>query len=122
MKYDQKLQFLSVQGLNLTNFGDTVCEYTIDGDSVEMKKGLQGDAVTMGKYDTIDTFRTTQNVFSPIWGQIENWAKYHTELTLQYKDNNTGVSRASTTAYVRSYTPPKDGEDGEVVFVCEEVH
>ena len=44
MKYDQKLQFLSVQGLNLTNFGDTICEYTIDGDSVEMKKGLQGDA------------------------------------------------------------------------------
>lgn len=121
MKYDRKLQFLSVDGINLTNFGDTICEHTIDGDFVEMTKGLQGDTVTLANYGTIDRFRTSQNVYSPIWGQIETWAKFHTALTLQYKDNNTGESKSSTTAYVQTYTPPRDGADGEVTFVCEEV-
>lgn len=120
-KYDVKLQFLSVNGLNLTNFGDAVCEHTKDGNAVEVVKGIQGDAVTMARYDQIDRFRTTQNAFSPLWGQIDNWEKYHTALTIQYKDNNTGVSRSSVTAYVETVTHPVDGGQGEVTFVCEEV-
>lgn len=121
MKYDVKLQFLSVDGINLTNFGDAVCEYSKEGDAVEVIKGIQGDTVTMAKYDQIAVFRTTQNVYSPIWGQVESWEKYHTPLTLQYKDDNNGTSRSSTSAYIRSVTRPVDGGNGEIIFVCEDV-
>ena len=31
MKYDVKLQFASLNGINLTNFGDVFCEHTRDG-------------------------------------------------------------------------------------------
>lgn len=121
MKYDVKLQFMSINGLNVTNFGDATCEYTKDGDAIDVIKGIQGDAVSMAKYDQVERFRITQNVFSPLWGSLENWEKYHTPLTLQYKDENTGVTRSSTSAYVQSVTRPVDGGQGEVVFVCEEV-
>lgn len=121
MKYDVKLQFVSLNGINVTNFGDATCEYTKDGDAIDMIKGIQGDAVALAKYDQIDHFRITQNVFSPLWGQVENWEKYHTALTFQYKDNNTGVTRSSTTAYVQNVTRPTDGQQGEFTVVCEEV-
>lgn len=120
-KYDVKLQFASLNGINLTNFGDAVCEYTKDGDAVEIVKGIQGDSVTMAKYDQVDNFRITQDVFSPIWGQVENWEKYHTALTFQFKDENTGITRSSTTAYIKSITRPVDGAQGEINITCEEV-
>lgn len=122
MKYDVKLEFLSVNGINFTNHGDTVAEHTKDGNAVDMRKGIKGDAVTMVKYDRIDRIRTTLDPYAPFWGQIESWEKNNTQLSLQFKDNNTGVSRSSTTAYVETVTYPHDGQDGEVTFVCEEVH
>lgn len=121
MKYDVKLQFVSLNGINLTNFGDATLEYTKDNDAVEVVKGVQGDTVTLAKYDQIDNFRITQNVYSPIWSQVENWEKYHTALTLQYKDDNTGITRSSTSAYIKSITRPVDGGQGEINITCEEV-
>lgn len=122
MKFDRKLQFLSANGLNLTHFGDSIMEYSKDGDAVEVTKGIQGDAVTLPNYTQIDRIRTTLLSTCPLWGQIESWEKNHTAITLQYKDANTGVSRSSTTAYIQSITYPVDGGQGEVLFVCEEVH
>lgn len=121
MKYDVKLQFASLNGINLTNFGDVFCEHTRDGDAIEKVKGIQGDPVTLARYDQMDTFRITQNVFSPIKGQVDNWEKYHTPLTFQYKDNNTGVTKSSTSAYIQSHTEPVDGQQWEIIIYCEEV-
>jgi hypothetical protein len=121
MKYDVKLQFASLNGINLTNFGDVFCEHTRDGDAIEKVKGIQGDPVTLARYDQFDTFRITQNVFSPIKGQVDNWEKYHTPLTFQYKDNNTGVTKSSTSAYIQSHTESVDGQQWEVIIYCEEV-
>lgn len=121
MKYDPKLQFLSINGINATNFGDAFVEHSREGDAIERVKGIVGDAVTIARYDQFDTFRVTQNVFSPLKGQIDNWEKYHTALTLQYKDNNTGVTKSSTTAYIQSHTEPVDGQQWEFIVYCEEV-
>ena len=121
MKYDVKLQFASLNGINLTNFGDVFCEHTRDGDAIEKVKGIQGDPVTLARYDQFDTFRITQNVFSPIKGQIDNWEKYHTPLTFQYKDNNTGVTKSSTSAYIQSHNQSVDGQQWEAIIYCEEV-
>jgi hypothetical protein len=121
MKYDVKLQFASLNGINLTNFGDVFCEHTRDGDAIEKVKGIQGDPVTLARYDQFDTFRITQNVFSPIKGQVDTWEKYHTPLTFQYKDNNTGVTKSSTSAYIQSHTESVDGQQWEVIIYCEEV-
>lgn len=121
MKYDVKLQFASLNGINLTNFGDVFCEHTRDGDAIEKVKGIQGDPVTLARYDQFDTFRITQNVFSPIKGQVDNWEKYHTPLTFQYKDNNTGVTKSSTSAYIQSHTESVDGQQWEIIIYCEEV-
>lgn len=121
MKYDVKLQFASLNGINLTNFGDVFCEHTRDGDAIEKVKGIQGDPVTLARYDQFDTFRITQNVFSPIKGQVDIWEKYHTPLTFQYKDNNTGVTKSSTSAYIQSHTESVDGQQWEVIIYCEEV-
>lgn len=121
MKYDSKLQFASLNGINLTNFGDAFCEHTRDGDAIEKVKGILGDPVTLARYDQFDTFRITQNVFSPIKGQIDNWEKYHTPLTFQYKDNNTGVTKSSTSAYIQSHTESVDGQQWEFIVYCEEV-
>lgn len=121
MKYDVKLQFASLNGINLTNFGDVFCEHTRDGDAIEKVKGIQGDPVTLARYDQFDTFRITQNVFSPIKGQVDNWEKYHTPLTFQYKDNNTGVTKSSTSAYIQSHTEAVDGQQWEMIIYCEEV-
>ncbi len=122
MKYDVKLEFLSVNGMNVTNFGDSVAEYTKDGDAIDMIKGIQGDTVTLPKYDQIDRIKTTLNVYCPLWGQFENWEKNHTQLSVQYKDDNTGTSRSSTTGYVQNMVRPKDGQNGEITIACEEVH
>lgn len=122
MKYDRKLQFASLNGINLTNFGDVFCEHSREGDAIEKVKGIVGDAVTLKRYDQFDTFRITQNVFSPIKGQVDNWEKYGTQLTFQYKDDNTGVTKTSTTAFVQSHTEPTDGGQWEMIIYCEEVH
>ena len=90
-------------------------------DAIEKVKGIQGDPVTLARYDQFDTFRITQNVFSPIKGQVDNWEKYHTPLTFQYKDNNTGVTKSSTSAYIQSHTESVDGQQWEVIIYCEEV-
>lgn len=122
MLYDIKLTFLSVNGINFTHFGDTVAEPTKDGNAVEMRKGIKGDAVTMANYGQIDRIRTTLQPNAPFWGQIKSWEKNHTQLSAQYKDNNNGDTISTTTCYVETYTAPHDGQDGEVTFVCEEVH
>lgn len=122
MKFDKKTQFASLQGINLTNFGDVFCEHARENDAIEKIKGCTGDAVTLKRYDQFDTFRITQNVFSPIKGQVDNWEKYGTQLTFQYKDDNTGVTKTSTTAYIQSHTEPVDGQQWEMIIYCEEVH
>lgn len=121
MKYDRKLQFASLNGINLTNFGDAFCEHQREGDAIEKIKGIIGDPVTLKKYDQFDTFRITQNVFSPIKGQVDNWEKYGTPLTFQYKDDNTGITKTSTSAYVQSHTESVDGGQWEMIIYCEEV-
>lgn len=121
MKFDAKLQFASLNGINVTHFGDVFCEHTREGDAIEKVKGIIGDAVTLAKYDQFDTFRITQNVYSPLKGQVDNWEKYHTPLTFQYKDDNTGVTKSSTSAYIQSHTEPVDGGQWEMVIYCEEV-
>lgn len=121
MKYNVKLQYAVLQGINLTHFGDAFCEHSREGDAIEKIKGILGDPVTIGKYDQFDTFRITQNVFSPIKGQVDNWEKYHTPLTFQYKDENTGVTKTSTSAYIQSHTEPVDGKQWEMIIYCEEV-
>ena len=121
MKYDPKIQFAALQGINLTHFGEVFCEHTRENDAIEKIKGIIGDAVTLAKYDQFDVFRITQNVFSPIKEQVDNWEKNHTPLTFQYKDNNTGVTKTSTSAYIQSHTEPVDGKEWEMYIYCEEV-
>lgn len=121
MDYDVKLQFASLNGINLTNFGDAFCEHTRENDAIEKIKGITGDPVTLKRYNQFDTFRITQNVFSPIKGQVDNWEKYGTALTFQYKDDNTGVTKTSTSAYIQSHTEPMDGQQWEMIIYCEEV-
>lgn len=122
MKYDPKIQFAILQGINITNFGDVLAEHSREGDAIEKIKGVVGDAVTLAKYDQFDTFRITQNVYSPIKGQVDNWEANHTQLTFQYKDNNTGVTKSSTSAYIQSHTEPVDGQQWEMIIYCEEIH
>lgn len=122
MKFDPKIQFASLQGINLTNFGDVFCEHTREGDAIEKIKGIVGDAVTLAKYDQFDVFRVTQNVYSPIKGQVDTWEANHTQLTFQYKDNNTGTTKTSTSAYIQSHTEPVDGQQWEMLIYCEKVN
>ena len=121
MNYNPKIQFASMNGINLTHFGDVKVEHTREGDAIEKIKGVDGDAVTIANYQQFDTFRVTQNVYSPIKGQIDNWEKFKTPLTFQYKDDNTGVTKSSTTAYIQSHTEPTDGHQWEFIVYCEEV-
>lgn len=121
MLYNPKLQFASVNGINVTHYGDVTCEHSIEGDAINKVKGVQGDAVTIANFEQFDTFRITQNAFSPLKGQVKNWSKFKTPLAFQYKDDNTGETKSSTTAYIQSYTEPTDGGQWEFTVYCEEV-
>lgn len=40
MKYDRKLQFASLNGINLTHFGDAFCEHSRENDAIEKLREL----------------------------------------------------------------------------------
>lgn len=120
-KYDPKIQFLSIGGLNFTHFGEAVASHSREGSFINKMKGIKGEAVTIANYEIFDTFRVTQLASSPHYEQVKKWADYHTQLPLQYKDDNTGRTKSSTTAYIQDISEPEDGKNWEFTVYCEEV-
>lgn len=120
-KYDVRLRDVVLNGIAVTKYGETVCAYTRDGDFTEVRKGAKGDAITNCLYGTIDRFRVTVHFDSPIWSQVESWAKNHTYITLQCTDDNTGEKITSTTATIQNLQEINDGQDREFNVHCEEV-
>ena len=120
-KYDIKLRDIIINGVAVTKSGETVVAYTRDGDYTEVRKGAKGDAITNCLYGVIDRFRCSVHFDSPIWVQVENWAKNHTYLTLQCTDDNTGEKYTSTTATIQNLQEVNDGQDREFNIHCEDV-
>ena len=74
-KYDAQLETLIINGVNVTHFGDTICEVSFDGDWTETRKGRKGDAVTDALYTNKLQIRTTILPTSPQLAQWDTWAK-----------------------------------------------
>ena len=119
-KYDIKLRDIILNGVAVTKSGETVAAYTRDGDYTEVRKGAKGDAVTNCLYGVIDRFRCSVHFDSPIWAQVESWAKNHTYITLQCTDDNTGEKYTTTTATVQNLQEVNDGQDREFNIHAED--
>lgn len=120
-KYDIKLRDIILNGVAVTKSGETVAAYTRDGDYTEVRKGAKGDAVTNCLYGVIDRFRCSVHFDSPIWAQVESWAKNHTYITLQCTDDNTGEKYTTTTATVQNLQEVNDGQDREFNIHAEDI-
>lgn len=122
-KYDKKFRNAILNGIAITNPGETVAEETYSGAFVEQRAGAYGDVVTdvNNGADKMRHYRHTVHFNTPIWIQIESWAKNHTKLTYQITDDNTGEKKTSTTAYIGEINPTNDGEDREFTVFCEDV-
>ena len=120
-KYDVKLRDIVINGVAVTKFGETVCAYAHDGDFTEIRKGAKGDAITNCLYGVIDRFRVTVHYDSPIWAQLEQWAKARSYLTVQATDDNTGEKYTSTTATIQNLQEINDGQDREFTIHCEDI-
>lgn len=120
-KYDIKLRDIILNGVAVTKSGETVAAYTRDGDYTEIRKGAKGDAVTNCLYGVIDRFRCSVHFDSPIWAQVESWAKNHTYITLQCTDDNTGEKYTTTTATVQNLQEVNDGQDREFNIHAEDI-
>lgn len=120
-KYDIKLRDIILNGVAVTKSGETVAAYTRDGDYTEVRKGAKGDAVTNCLYGVIDRFRCSVHFDSPIWAQVESWAKNHTYITLQCTDDNTGEKYTTTTATIQNLQEVNDGQDREFNIHAEDI-
>ena len=120
-KYDIKLRDIILNGVAVTKSGETVAAYTRDGDYTEVRKGAKGDAVTNCLYGVIDRFRCSVHFDSPIWAQVESWAKNHTYITLQCTDDNTGEKYTTTTATIQNLQEVNDGQDREFNVHAEDI-
>lgn len=120
-RYDIKLRDIILNGVAVTKPGETVVAYTRDGDFTEIRKGAKGDAITNCLYGVIDRFRCSVHFDSPIWTQLESWAKARNYITLQATDDNTGEKYTSTTATIQNLQEINDGNDREFNVHCEEV-
>lgn len=120
-RYDIKLRDIILNGVVVTKPGETVVAYTRDGDFTEIRKGAKGDAITNCLYGVIDRFRCSVHFDSPIWTQLESWAKARNYITLQATDDNTGEKYTSTTATIQNLQEINDGNDREFNVHCEEV-
>lgn len=120
-KYDIKLRDIILNGVAVTKSGETVAAYTRDGDYTEVRKGAKGDAVTNCLYGVIDRFRCSVHFDSPIWAQVESWAKNHTYINLQCTDDNTGEKYTTTTATIQNLQEVNDGQDREFNIHCEDI-
>lgn len=121
--YNKKFRNAILNGIAITKPGETVAEETYSGDFVEQRAGAYGDVVTDANNgaDKMRHFRHTVHFDSPIWAQIESWAKNHTQLTYQVTDDNTGEKKTSTTAYIGNINNINDGQDREFTVYCEDV-
>lgn len=119
--YNIKLRDIILNGVAVTKPGETVAAYTRDGDYTEIRKGAKGDSVTNCLYGLIDRFRCSVHYDSPIWAQVEKWAKARQYITLQCTDDNTGEKYTSTTATIQNLQEVNDGQDREFNVHCEEI-
>lgn len=120
--YNIKLRDIILNGVAVTKPGETVAAHTRDGDYTEIRKGAKGDAVTNCLYGVIDRFRCSVHYDSPIWAQVEKWAKARQYITLQCTDDNTGEKYTSTTATIQNLQEVNDGQDREFNVHCEEIN
>lgn len=119
--YDGKLLDFIIQGINISHYGEARCVRSYGGDFVDPQSGANGDKVTYALYNQMNTFQISQLFNSPIWTQVESWAKNHTKLTIQFTDGNTGEKKTSTTAYIQSLGDITDGQERTFTVYCEEV-
>lgn len=119
-KYNAQLEILIINGVNVTHFGDTICEVSFDGDWTETRKGRKGDAVTDALYTNKLQIRTTILPTSPQLSQWDTWAKSRNPHNIQYANKNTGEYYTSTTAYIQTTGSRNGNADREFTITCEE--
>lgn len=103
--------------IGLSHYGETIADFSQNGDYVEVEAGAQDDRVVHMRYGVIDQCTTTQLVNSPHIPQLNSWAKNRTKLTFQATDENTGEKVISTSAYILNRGNRKHGEPREYTFV-----
>lgn len=119
-KYNAHLETLIIDGVNVTHFGDTICEVSWTGDWTELRKGRKGDAITDAKYDNALQFRVTILPTSPQLHQFEVWAKSRNPHNVQYNNRNTNQTYTSNTAYIQSTGSQNGNADIEFTITCED--
>lgn len=120
-KYDVKLRDIVLNGVAVTKPGETVAAYTRDGDFTEIRAGAKGDKITNCLYGVIDRFRCTVHFDSPIYSQVESWAKSRSYISVQCTDDNTGEKYTTTTATIQNLQEINDGQDREFNIHCEDI-
>lgn len=122
-KYIKQYRNAILNGIAISNDGETVCEETYSGDFVEQRAGAKGDVITVVNHgaDKMRHFRHTVHFDSPIFPQLRLWGKNATTLTYQLTDDNTGEKLTSTTAYVGNINSINDDQDREFTVYCEDL-
>lgn len=119
-KYDALVETLIIDGVNVTHFGDTICEVSFTGDWTETRAGRKGDTVTDAKYDNLLQIRTTILPTSPQLAQWDVWAKSRNPHNIQYSNRNTGEYYTSNNAYIQTTGSRNGNADREFTLTCEE--
>jgi hypothetical protein len=119
-KYDALLETLIIDGVNVTHFGDTICEVSFTGDWTETRAGRKGDCVTDAKYDNLLQIRTTILPTSTQLAQWDVWAKSRNPHNIQYANKNTNEYYVSSSAYIQNTGSRNGNADREFTITCEE--
>lgn len=119
-KYDAMLETLIIDGVNVTHFGDTICEVSFTGDWTETKAGRKGDCVTDAKYDNLLQIKTTILPSSKQLAQWDVWAKSRNPHNIQYSNRNTNEYYVSSSAYIQNTGSRNGVEQREFTITCEE--
>lgn len=122
-KFVKQFRNAILNGIAITNYGETVAEETYSGDFVEQRAGAHGDVITVVNHGApkMRHFRHTVHYDSPIFPQLRSWAENATTLTYQLTDNNTNEKLTSTTAYVGNIGSINDDQDREFTVYCEDL-
>lgn len=119
-KYDSQLETLVIDGINVTHFGETICDVSFSGNWTETRAGRKGDCVTDAKYDNLLKIKTTVLPTSTQLAQWDTWARSRNPHNIQYSNPNTGEYYTSSTAYIENSGNRNGNADREFNITCEE--
>lgn len=116
-KYNAKDTTVTVNGVNITGFGEDMLTIDKDEEFFSTSVGAQGDIVKSMKNNSLGTSTLTLQVTSPQYAFLINLAEQSDPFPFWYTNKSLGERSGGTMANIKKYpTTERGGEAGDVEF------